>query len=252
MKNIKKYALVMIFMIAMMSFSTVSGEEGLKLSAIVEKAGNTGEQAMVTVTAEHAAGLEGGQFILKFDPSLVKPVLIETGSLVADAQGSLQMANVNYGPGQLIFMWVTPYADTADTGVVCTITFELMSEGMALLEFDEIVLSPAGVNAGKSVAGKIAVGDKGVDQVNNEQDNLGQDGAAGELDGNAGSDEDPAVPADGLDGDDGLITGTDLTDTNTVPLFPVGLAVFTVILAAGYLYIKRSKKASKDKNIDSN
>ncbi len=241
MKNIKIDALVIILLIAIITSSAVSGAEGFKLSAVVEKGGNVAEHATVTVTAENAAEIEGGQFVLNFDPSLVKPGLIETGSLVADAQGSLQMANVNYGPGQLIFMWVTPYADTAESGVVCTITFELLSEGVALLEFSEIVLSPAGMNAGKSVSGKIAVGDKGV----------GQDGAADELDGNAGSDEDPAVPSGDLDIDDGLATGTDLTDTNTVPIVPVGLAVFTVILATGYLYLKRSKKAGAGKKIDS-
>ncbi len=241
MKNKKIYALVIIFLIAIITSSAVSGAEGFKLSAVVENGGKVSEHATVTITAEHAAGLEGGQFILKFDPSLVKPVLIETGSLVADAQGSLQMANVNYGPGQLIFMWVTPFADTADSGVVCTITFELLSEGVALLEFDEIVLSPARVNAGKSVSGKIAVGDKGVGQGNNEQDNLGQDGATEGLDGNAGSDVDPA-PSDDLNSDNGLATGTDLTNKNTIPLLPVGLAIFTVILAVGYFLIKRSKK----------
>ena len=247
MKNIKIDALVIILLIAIITSSAVSGAEGFKLSAVVEKGGNVAEHATVTIIAEHAAGLEGGQFVLEFDPSLVKPVLIETGSLVADAQGSLQMANVNYGPGQLIFMWVTPFADTAESGVVCTITFELLSEGVALLEFGEVVLSPAGMNAGKAVSGKIAVGDKGVDQDNNEKDNLDQESAAEELDGNAGSDEDPAVPSDDLNGDDGLATETDLIDTNTVPLLPVGLAVFTVILAAGYLYIKGSKKAGADK-----
>ncbi len=238
-------------MIAIITSSAVSGAEGFKLSAVVEKGGNVAEHATVAITAEHAAGLEGGQFVLKFDPSLVRPVLIETGSLVADGQGSLQMANVNYGPGQLIFMWVTPYADTAESGVVCTITFELISEGVALLEFDEIVLSPAGVNAGKPVTGKITVGAKGADQGNNEQGNPGQDGAADGLDGNAGSDEKTAVPSDDLDGNNSLATGTDQSNTNTVPILPVGLAVFTVILAVGYLYIKRLKKAGTDKKIDS-
>lgn len=242
----------MIFLIAFMTSSATIGAEGLKLSAVALKGGNVGEHATVTVAAEEAAGFEGGQFVLNFDPLLVKPVLVETGSLVANAQGSLQMANVNYGPGQLIFMWVTPFADTAESGVVCTITFELLREGVALLEFSEVVLSPAGMNAGKAVSGKIAVGDKGVDQDNNEQDNLDQEGSAEELDGNAGGDEDPAVPSDDLDGEDGLAAGTELIDTNTVPLLPVGLAVFTVILAVGYLYIKRSKKAGADKKIDSN
>jgi hypothetical protein len=247
MKNVKKYALITIFLIAIMTSSAVLSAEGFKLSAVVEKGGNVGEHATVTVTAENAAGIEGGQFVLNFDPSLVKPVLIETGSLVADAQGSLQMANVNYGPGQLIFMWVTPFADTAESGVVCTITFELISEGVALLEFDEIVLSPAGVNAGNSVSGKIDVGDKGVDQGNNEQDNLGQDGAEDELAGNAGSDEDLAVPSGDLDSDDSLATGADPTDSHTFPILPVGLAFFVVALAVGYFLIKRSKKTGADK-----
>lgn len=232
MKNIKKYVMIIVFLIAIATSSAVLGAEGFKLSAVVENGGNVGEHATVTVNAEHVAGLEGGQFVLNFDPSLVKPVLIETGSLVADAQGGLQMANVNFGPGQLIFMWVTPFADTAESGEVCTITFELVSEGVALLEFDEIVLSPAGINAGKAVSGKIAVGNKGVDQ----------EGAPDELNGNAESDEDPAVPSDDLNGDDGLVTGKDLIDRNTVPLLIVGLVLFVVVSAVGYFFIKRSKK----------
>lgn len=242
MKNIRKHIVVIIFLIAFMTSSATLGAEGLKLSAVALKGGNVGEHATVTVTAEHAAGFEGGQFVLNFDPSLVKPVLVETGSLVADAQGSLQMANVNYGPGQLIFMWVTPFADTAESGVVCTITFELLREGVALLEFSEVVLSPAGMNAGKAVSGKIAVGDKGVDLGNNEQDNVDQDGAAGELDGNAGSDEDPAASPDDFDGDDEITTGTDATGTQSgIPVLPVGLAVLVATLAVGYFLVKRSK-----------
>ncbi len=247
MKNIKKYALLIMFLIAIMTASAVLGAEGFKLSAVVEKGGNVGEHASVTVAAENAAGFEGGQFVLNFDSSLVRPVLIETGSLVADAQESLQMANVNYGPGQLIFMWVTPFADTAESGVVCIITFELIGEGVTMLEFDEIVLSPAGINAGKAVSGKIVVGAKGLDQGNNEQDNLDQEGAADELDGKVGSDQDPVVPSDDLDGDDVLATGTDPTDTNTVSILPVGLVLFVVTLAVGYFLIKRSKNTGADK-----
>ena len=252
MKNIKKYALLIIFLIATMTSSAVLSAEGFKLSAVVEKGGNIGEHATVTVTAENAAGFEGGQFVLNFDPSVVRSVLVETGSLVADVQGSLQMANVNYGPGQLIFMWVTPYADTAESGVVCTITFELLSEGVALLEFSEVVLSPAGMNAGKAVSGKITVGDKGVDQDTNEQDNLGQDGATDDLDGNAGSDEDPA-PSDDLYDDAEIATGTDTIDTqNGIFILLGGLAVLVVVLAVGYFFKKRSKKTDADKKIDSN
>lgn len=244
MKNIKKYTLLIIFLIVTMTSSVVLSAEGFKLSAVVEKEGNVGEHATVTVTAENAAGFEGGQFVLNFDPTLVKPVLIETGSLVADAQESLQMANANYGPGQLIFMWVTPFADTAESGVVCTITFELISEGMTLLEFGEIVLSPAGINAGKAVSGKIAVGDK--------QDNLGQDDATDDLDGNVGSDEDPA-PSGDLDDDAEITTGTDTVDSqNGIPILLGVLAVLVVTLAVGYFFKKRSKKTGADKKIDNN
>ena len=245
-KNI--FVLILIAIMFMISTSTpVSGAGGFKLSAEVEKGGRVGESATVKVLADHAAGIEGGQFILNFDPSLVRPLIIETGELVSEADGNLQMANVDYSPGQLIYMWVTPYADTADSGLVCTITFELLKEGNALLEFSDVVVAPEGIVLEKAVPGRLVVRGLGVDQDDIDSNNLDRENEPSE-DEDVGSEDEGAGNSEGVndsgspDNDSALIeTGTSVNNTG-FPLVPVGIAILAVLSAAGYYVIKKNKK----------
>lgn len=122
----------------------IAASDNLTLSVSGET-GGIGDRVDVTVTVENALNSEGGQFVLNFDPELARPVSYEAGALITDASNYLEMANLDYAPGQMMFVWVTPEADTADSGTLYTITFELLKEGESLLEINEIVLSPDGV-----------------------------------------------------------------------------------------------------------
>ncbi len=113
------------------------------LTLLAEEKEVVGEDRVeVAIKAENAAGVEGGQFVLHFDPALLKPVSIEEGKLVKEASDSLSMANLEYAEGQLMFMWITAHADTADSGELCIITFDLLEEGDTALEIKDIVISP--------------------------------------------------------------------------------------------------------------
>ena len=79
---------VLLLILALTLPQAVSSAEGLKLSA-VRDGGDVGGQVTVTVRAENVAGTEGGQFLLTFDPNLVKPVSSEAGELVAKAKSNL-------------------------------------------------------------------------------------------------------------------------------------------------------------------
>ena len=245
-KNI--FLLILIAIIIMISASTpVSGTEGFKLSVVVEKGGTVGEKATVKVLADHAAGIEGGQFILNFDPTLVRPLIIETGELVSEAEGKLHMANVDYGPGQLIYMWVTPYADIADSGLICTITFELLKEGNAILEFSDVVLAPEGNVAKNAAPGRIVVRGLGVDQDDIENNNLDREdgsttdeGVGNENEG-AGDNEGPNN-SESPDNESALIETSTSVDNTGFTMVLVGVVILTALTAAGYFLFKKQKK----------
>lgn len=201
----------------------IAAAEGLKLS-VERQAGNAGGQAIVKISADNATGCEGGQFLLSFDPDFVRPVLVEAGELVTEAKNSLYMVNLEYAPGQLMFMWVTVFADTADSGIVCMITFDLLKEGETQLRITDIVVAPAGFEVAQAASGGITIGDAGedvgVDQEDNDNGDLDQDEEA-----------------------DGIINGnkqqTPLTTANLFLL--IGLAVI-VAAAVGLVIFNRLKK----------
>jgi hypothetical protein len=136
--------------------SSAAAAEGFKISAASVE-GVAGSQVTVNITADNTAGSEGGQFTLVFDQSLVKPVLIEPGDLILTAEGSLHMANLDYAPGELMFMWVTANADTKDSGVICRITFDLLKAGTTVIGFKDLIIVADTGDAASSVAGQIKV-----------------------------------------------------------------------------------------------
>jgi len=201
----------------------IAAAEGLKLS-VERQSGSTGGQAIVKVTAENATGSEGGQFLLSFDPDLVRPVLAEAGELVTDSDSSLYMVNLEYAPGQLMFMWVTVFADTADSGIICTISFDLLKEGETQLRITDVVVAPAGFEVVQTVSGGITIGDAdedvGVDQEDNDNGDLDQNEEA-----------------------DGVINGDEEQTASTMAnlFLLIGLAVI-VVAAVGLVIFNRLKK----------
>ncbi len=218
--NIKKVLLITAALTLALSFKgDVYAGEGLKLTA-TEDEGKPGEQVVIEINAENAAGTEGGQFLLNFDQDLLDPVAADSGQLVEDAESNLFMVNKEYGEGQLKFMWVTALADTADSGTVCEITFDLLGEGTTALEFTEIVVSPDDFTVAEAVSGKVRIDDAGVDKEENEEpeqpeeDNREEEVAAAEAETN----------------------GTALV---------IGLIVVAALAAVGYVAFRKFKKSAK-------
>lgn len=172
------FILAVILLVLVTITASAAASEMIALS-VTEARGRVGDGISVTITAENAAGTDGGQFVINYDPESLKPLAIEGGALIKDASNNIDMANPEYAEDQMMFIWVTPGADTADSGVVCTITFELLKEGEVLLEIDEVVISPDEVDFTVE-PGTVYIESNGVDPgINGEEnDELDPDQAA--------------------------------------------------------------------------
>ncbi len=153
--------LIIILAVSIFIIALPAGLEALNgISLLVSSAeGQAGEQVVISVKIENAAGTEGGQFLLLFDPDFIQPLTLETGEMIKEANNNLHMSNLEYQYGELIFMWVTPEADTDDSGIICEITFNLIKDGVAVLTLDEVVLVPDGLHLTSLEHGKVIVGD---------------------------------------------------------------------------------------------
>ena len=228
--KLKKIIILPVFAILILGIAdSLIAAEGLILT-VSEEEGLSDQQVDVTVMAENAAGIEGGQFILNFDPALVEPVSEEPGELIEEADSNLFMINKEFAEGQLKFMWVTPRADTADSGEICTITFNLLKEGETALEMEDIVLSPDGAEAVSAVPGRITIGDAGVDPEENEVE------------------PETVEPEEDViddDNDDEEVAAAE-TDTNNTTLFVV--IIVTIVAAGGYAAFRKFGKTAKKKH----
>ena len=164
MINLKKRKRVLLTMVICISFLLLFSQAAVaagsvKLSASSES-GLTDKQVVVKVNITNAKDTEGGQFELTFDPDIVEPVSIAKGKFVADADSHMFDANLKLADNKLIVIWVTPKADTADSGEVCAITFKMLDDGESFLTFGEVVVAPAEAEvAATHTAGKITVVD---------------------------------------------------------------------------------------------
>jgi len=164
MKMLKKRKSVLISLVFCLAFlllfsQAALAEDGVRLSASSE-AGSEGEEVSVTISIENATGSEGGQFELTFDPDVAVPVDIAKGSFVDDAANDQFNYNLEFSDNSLMVIWVTPEGDTADSGVVCTIDFELLEEGDTSLIISGVVIAPEEMEvAATHGAGSIAVDD---------------------------------------------------------------------------------------------
>jgi len=154
---------------------------GEKILTATKVEGSAGSKVVLAVTAENLKGAEGGQFTLTFDQSLVKPITIEPGDLVFSSEGNLHMSNLEYAPGELIFMWVTAGADTNESGAVCLITFELLKEGTTAIIFKDLIIVDGNGDTPKSVAGQIIIRPAGSGS-NQETDSEASDSATDDED----------------------------------------------------------------------
>lgn len=165
MRLLKKRKSMLISVVLCLSFLLLFSQAALaadsvRLSASSE-IGFSGDEVTVTISIEDAEGTEGGQFELNFDPDVAVPVDIAKGSFVGDAANDQFNYNLEFDDDTLMVIWVTPVGDTAASGVVCTIDFELVDEGETALTFSGVVIAPEdAVVAPTHGAGIITVDDE--------------------------------------------------------------------------------------------
>lgn len=228
-------------MVSLVFAGSAAAAEGFKiLAAKVE--GGAGGQVTVSITAENATGSEGGQFNLTFDQSLVKPVSIEPGDLVLSAESNLHMANLDYAPGELMFMWVTANADTKDSGVICRITFNLLRDGTTAISVEDLIVVAGSGETATSSAGQIKVG-TGTPGLDPGTDSGG---------GNGADEDEPAAGEDG-EGEAVIGEGNERDDDDIVarqeginPILVVIPIIIIVALAVVYYLMKRSGMKKPD------
>lgn len=217
---------------------------GFMLSASSAE-GKPGDQVVISINAENAAGSEGGQFLLLFDSDIIQPIDLQAGEMIENANNNLHMTNLDYLPGELLFMWIVPEADTEDSGVICEITFKLVSEGSSNLQFDEVVLVPDHLELTMVEAGQVVVG--GTIPVQKGENGNGIDEAL-EDDGKSIEEEDneeQEIAAEDITQDESLLS-TGAARTNLLLYISV---VIVIVLAIGLsvLSILIKKKRNKTK-----
>lgn len=208
--------LVIFLLILIMLPQSVAATGGLILSA-TEEAGDAGDEVIVTINAENAAGTEGGQFILTFDPDLVRPLSIDPGVLITEVSNNIHMANLEYAPGQLMFMWVTATADTAESGVLCTITFALQAEGASRLDFEEVIIVPEETGLASADPGEIRIGAV------------------------------EAEPANGIDSEPDTDIADEIPANGVNPVLIIGMVALAVLLTVVAFIFRKPKKKKKKK-----
>lgn len=156
LKRKKSFLLVLVVFVSfLLLFSqTAFAENDVKLSASSES-GAVGEELTVTISIENAEDTEGGQFDLLFDSSIAKPVSATRGGFVPVDDGNHFGSNLALADGELRVLWVIAAGSDQDSGVVCTITFEVLAGGETDLDFSAVVIAPEGVEVGTHVSGSI-------------------------------------------------------------------------------------------------
>ncbi len=242
MNTIINKALLPVLTVALFAGLVFAGSaaaaEGLKVSA-AKVEGGAGSQVILDITAAKLAGSEGGQFTLTFDQRLVRPVSIEPGNLVREAENSLHMANLDYAPGELIFMWVTANADTKGSGVICRVTFDLLKAGTTAIGFKDLIIVAETGDAAGSVAGQIKVSPA----ASGSETEAGPGQETGSMGDNPeNGDGEPAEEViGGGNGEAGTAITGERTGINPI-LAVIPIAVVIVLGIVGYLIKKSGKK----------
>lgn len=151
MKNIMIRKLLLLTMliclVTLLCFpQAILASNGAKLSASTET-GIAGKEVTVTIRITNAKESEGGQFDLTFDPDILEPkkdvnndFVVNEGGFVSKASNSMLMANVVNGTYKVA--WITPNGAPDDEGVVCSIVFKMIDDGIVDLKFQNVVMAP--------------------------------------------------------------------------------------------------------------
>lgn len=150
--------LVMATLVLLMASSTALAEDGVKLTASTVT-GNVGEKVTVSISITNAEDTEGGQLDLSFDDDIIEPVSAARGSFLPDADNHLFNHNLNLEDGKIRIIWVVAEGSELDEGVVGTVVFDVLEEGVTDLTFSGVVIAPEGVDVGTHTAGKVTAED---------------------------------------------------------------------------------------------
>jgi hypothetical protein len=228
----------LLFLAVLLPGSVAAAGEKLLTATKVE--GSAGSKVILTVNAENLKGSEGGQFTLTFDQGLVKPITIEPGDLILSSDGNLHMANLEYAPGELIFMWVTASADTDDSGAICRITFDLLTEGTTAIGFKDLVVVDGNGETPKSIAGQINIGPAGSGQETTTDSEQAADSGESDLEAGEEGSSEGVIDEEETENDQNLVT--DRVGFN--PLLVLVPIIIIVVLAVVYYLVKKQGKTS--------
>lgn len=144
-----------LFMV-IFSLQAALASEGVNLSA-ESKSVEVGDTVTININIANAAETEGGQFDLTYNPDVVKVTNIERGQFVSSADDDKFMSNEEFSDNRLRVIWITPNADTDTSGIVCSISFEVIDTGVSDLTFSEVTMAPAEIAVGLTTSGRITV-----------------------------------------------------------------------------------------------
>ncbi len=161
-KSTKPVLAALLLVLGLLLFVTLPAyaANGVTLRAGSET-GVVGDVVAVDIDISNAAGTMGGYFdlfyLLAGGPVKLELVNVTEGEFVSAAADS-QFAYDDSG-GYVTLSWETPATDTADSGVICTLTFRLLAEGVVDLFFgdDYEVEAPPGRIVAQPVSGRVTV-----------------------------------------------------------------------------------------------
>ncbi len=156
----KMFTIVLCLVFLFVMTPSAYASDGMKLSASAVTA-VTGDEVVVTISVTGALDTFGGQFDLSFDPDILDPDKVEEGAFLTEASNSDLGSNLALEDGKLRIIWATADGSEEDGGVVCTIIFDVLDDGVSDLVFSGVVASPDDTEVSAThTAGKVTAIDK--------------------------------------------------------------------------------------------
>ncbi len=161
MNLLRKRKTVLLTMVMCLSFLLLFSQaafaaDGVKLSASTES-GIVDGTVTVKINISDAEDTEGGQFDLAFDPEVLEPKSAARGDFVPDVSGNVFDYNLELEDGKVRVLWVIAAGSELDSGVVGTITFDLVGDGETNLTFSNVTMAPDDVEFDTPTSGKVTV-----------------------------------------------------------------------------------------------
>jgi hypothetical protein len=132
MKKLLINMTVLLFILTL-AFSGIGQAAQNIILKVSTPTGSSGETVKVVVTLsnlksmEGVKGISGGEFVLTFDPDMVKVDQIEQGDIIG--QGFFFLANDDYSKNSLKVVFASSTKLIQEEGILCQVTFSLKKEG---------------------------------------------------------------------------------------------------------------------------